>query len=283
MPQHVVKHGRDQKDRRHTLQGNQAQDLLGRVVRHANQAAVEQRGTKQDANAHGVKQRHHAEAGIALAILVLRDVRDRRRQLGMMAARNAFWPAGGARCVEHEAGRKFIRCRGPGDRRRLAQALESFSLTLAVGGDDQPAGIDLERSRGLRRGIAGGTVEGKRGGLGILETILNFIRRSTPAHRCEDDAEHMAGPIEGRHLVAVSHDDDEMFAGLKPHLLETAGHRFDLAVPLRVGAAAIAVDDRFRMRLAPDRDSECGAEIHRQGPVFRRFDAASSMAATIAA
>src|SRR5262249_8997992 len=251
-----------QEDRADALARHQAQDLLRRIAGHADETAVEQRGAEQDANAHGVEQRHHAEAAFALAILVLRDVRDRRRKLGAMAARRARGAAGGARSIEEQAGREFARRRGSCDRRRVAQHLEPPALALPVGGDDHARRIDPELGRRLRRGIAGRAIEGERRDLGILEAVPDLLGRGAPAHRSEDDTEQVAGPVERRHLVAVAHDDHEVVAGHEAHLPQGAGDRSDLAVPLRIGAAALAIDDRLGVRLAQYRNRKCRAEIH---------------------
>ena len=217
-----------------------------------------------------------------MAVLILRNVGNRCRQLAAMASGNTLGPPGRAGRIEHQAGGEFVRRRRPGDRRRLPQRLDPPPVTLAVGRDDDAARIYLDRSRGLRGGVTRGAVEYDRRGLGVFQAVLDFIGTSTPTHGREDEADQVAGPVQRRHLVAIAHDDDEMLPGLESHLLQTARHRFDLAIPLRIAASAIAIDDRFLVRPAQDRDGKGGAEIHRQDAFSGRFEAASRMAATIA-
>src|SRR5262245_402193 len=76
----------------------------------------------------------------------------------------------------------------------------------------------------------------------------------------------MAGPVVGRTLVAVAAHDHEMVAGAKAHRLQSAGKRFDLAVPFGIGPPQIALDDRLLARLTQNRDGERATQIHRQRP-----------------
>src|SRR5262249_58044009 len=93
------------------------------------------------------------------------------------------------------------------------------------------------------------------------------VERTAPADRGEDQAEHVTRPVERRHLVAIAHDGREMIALLQSHAGERAGGGADLGVPPRKGALTLAIDDRNRVRLAFDRCSEGGTQIHHSPPV----------------
>ena len=166
------------------------------------------------------------------------------------------------------------------DRRGIEQRSESLAVALAIGGDDHPTGIDVQFGDRLWRGVAGSAVIGDGGGLGVFQAIADFVGGGAPAHRRKDEAEHMARPIERRHLVAVAHNGDEMVALTQTHLAQGPGHRFDLAIPRGIGQTLVAVDEGFLARLPPDRYGECTPQIHRYEPLPISA-AASSTAATI--
>ena len=110
MSQHVVEHRGHEEERCQPLLGDQTQNLFRPIFRHTHQSAIEQRRAEHYAHAHRVEERHHAETGIALPILVLGNVSNRRHQLAAMAARHAFWAPRSPGGVKHQA------CRGLADR-----------------------------------------------------------------------------------------------------------------------------------------------------------------------
>ena len=60
---------------------------------------------------------------------------------------------------------------------------------------------------------------------------------------------------------AVLQHRDEMIAGREPERVEARHQGRDAPVPIAVGQAHIAVDDRQRLRIARDARQKAGAEI----------------------
>ena len=71
-------------------------------ARQADEGAADQRHGEERAHAHGVIERHDAERAFAVAVLILRDMRDRGRPLGALPARHALRLRGRARGIEHD-------------------------------------------------------------------------------------------------------------------------------------------------------------------------------------
>ena len=214
---------------------------------------------------------------------MVRDLRDRRRELALVRARHPFWTAGGPGGIEHQAGGAFLRPDGAVERCAREQRRERHSVAATVRRHDPPGRIDAKPRGSFGRRALGGAVIGHDDGLSVFQTICDLVCRRPPADRRKDGSQQLAGPVERRHLIAIAHDDDEMVAGLKPHLAQSSGGGADLARPLRVGAAAAALDDCLAAWLAEYREGECGADVHAQPAPCSIVDAASRMASTIAA
>src|SRR5262245_66464322 len=71
-----------------------------------------------------------------------------------------------------------------------------------------------------------------------------------------------------------------MVARPQPHVLQAAGNRRDVAIPIDISHPTVAFDQRLLTRLAHHRGGKCAAEIHGHDPLPMAV-AASSTAATI--
>src|SRR5262249_1766884 len=254
----------------------------GSIFGHTRQSAIEQRRAQKDAHAHGVEERHYAETRMPPPILVLSNVSNRSHQLAAVTTRHAFWAPGGPGGVKHQACRGLADRGGTGERGRIAQACEWRPLAFAVCGNDHTSRVYLEPRSSLGGRSARGAVERHGCRFGVLEAIPDLVYGRAPAHRREDDAEQLACPVKGRHLVSIPHHHHEMVALPQPGVVQAAGNRRDVAIPIGIAHPTFAFDERLLTRLAHHRRGTRAAEIHGHD-LLPMAIAASSTAATIGA
>ena len=193
--QQVVIQGRHQVQVRYLFGGDRGQCRDRIEFRLAHEAAIDQRQCQQRAHAHGVIQRHHAEGAFAIAIAVLRHVRERRHALGALPARHALGFAGGARGVEHQ--REIV---GAGLRQRVGRVGQpGVELRLRADRDAGDAGGQrrgVDRSRCHRFGD-------QHAGAAVGQAVVDLVGLGAPVERRDRHAHELAGPMQGGGLMAV--------------------------------------------------------------------------------
>ena len=233
--------GRDQLER--------ARDV---EARQADEGAADQRHGEQRAHAHGVIERHGAERALALAIEILRHMRERRGALGALAARHALWAARWCRrCRASPTRLRRRRAAAHRSRRCAEERLEREVLRARVA-RPRCAGKRLRLRRGAHRLPPTRLLVYDRLGLGVgtQKSSSSAVERQFSGVMMI--AGELAGPVDGRRLPAVLQQRDEMIAGREPERVEAGNERRDPPVPVAVGQAHVAVDDRQRLRVARD-------------------------------
>jgi hypothetical protein len=182
-----------------------------------------------------------------------------------MPPRHALGLGGGARRIEHH--RPGF---GVGARQRSVVAERHQRLEGQVGGQSHRDPRHHARSlRGLHR-LRRHRLVDQRLGLGIVEAIVQLVCGRAPVQRRNDDAGELAGPVDCRRLPVVLQNRHEMVAGPKLQRVEARDQRRNPPVPLGIGEAHAAIDDRERVGVARDAGQEACAEIEHGGLLVRR-------------
>ena len=84
------------------LGGDQFKGARSLEPRQTHKRAADERHRKERAHTHGVIERHDAERAFPAAVEILRDMRDRGRPFGAMAAGHAFGSRRRTRGIEHD-------------------------------------------------------------------------------------------------------------------------------------------------------------------------------------
>ena len=234
----------------------------GLEPRLADKSAREERHREQGAYAHGVVERHHPEGAFAVAVAVLRDVRDGGGALGAVGSGDTLRTSGGAGGVEHD--RDVVRA-CPRDRIRGCAATEVVERDGAAAGPAHRDPGDRTGMRRVRDRIGRHRLEAHRPRAGIAEHVVELLGLRAPVHRRDHHPRDLAGPVQGRGLDAVLENGDQVVAVAQPHCIEP-GHRTQRELdPVAVGEGSVAVDDSDGGRLAFGDVEEGAAEVEHRG------------------
>ena len=260
------------EERRHEVQVGDPVALdevqgTGRLEpRLADEPARDERHREQRAHSHGVVERHHPQGALAVAVAVLRDVRDGAGALGRVGSRNPLRAPRGAGGVEHD--RDVVRT-GPWCRIRGGTAREVVEPDGAAARAARRDSRDLAGVRRIRHRIRRHRLEAHRPRAGVVEHVVQLLGLRAPVHRRDRHARELAGPVQGRGLEPVLEDGDEMVAAAESERVEPR-HRAQRAIqPGAVGQRRLAVDDRDGGGLAFGDVEEGAAEVEHAGPLSR--------------
>ena len=220
---------------------------------------------EQGAHAHGVVERHDAERAVAGTQLELDELRERRRALGAVRARDALRLAGRARGVEHQRRLELARPRGL---RRAVSGRERRARRRVGDRDQRSAGDGLG-------GLGRSTLDRQDASSAVVHAVGQLVGPQAPVERHEDRAEPLRRPVEDGGLDAVLEHRGNAISGSDAQLMQAARRAARALEQFGVGRPLLAVDDRDRLGMALRAGQEMLAEVHAPVP------ATSAMASTI--